>query len=259
MLLITRKLWLAPMILGYCGLGTVSISAQIQPPQAPTAKTPQLNAAPSSSAPSAAESAKKSAILASDSWKKLQSEFHEWLSVQVILTPKQVEQMKARLAAEVRRMSADDLEQFMKDWDAKLQVLSGQDAAEAREWLAQNLMVMADGYRKTFLKQLGLSNVVDMTAAQIEAKILEIQAKQSSMQQQNAAFNRARQQTVQNVEQVHAEWQQQEQQAAKNQGTAAQFNTFQSQYSPRPQVEYAPRYRPAYGGPFGGYGWGYYW
>ena len=244
----TAKLWLTLLALGCGGLFEHTTAAQ-QPP------TP---AVPSSVA-TAADAAKKSAILASDRWKHLQSEFHAWLSVQVILTPQQVEQMKQKLAAEVKSMSASELEQFVNQWDAKLKVLSGADAAEAREWLAQNLMVMADGYRKQFLKELGLSNVTDMSAAQIEQKILEIRAKRNSMRQQNTAFNQTRQQTVQKVEQIHTQWQHEEQQAAKDQATAATFNSYQSQYSPRPQANSPQRYVPAYGGPFGRYGWGYYW
>jgi hypothetical protein len=119
---------------------------------------------------------------------------------------------------------------------------------------------MADGYRKQFLKELGPTDVSEMTAAEVEQMILQIRAKRLSRQKQSAAFNAARQQEVQYAGKVHAEWQKEAQQAAKDAGTASKFGTYQSHYGP-PMREYSTpgRYVPAYGGPFGGYGWGLFW
>ncbi len=122
------------------------------------------------------ESAKKAQILASDRWKKVVQEFDQWLAMQVVYTPQQAQQIKEKLAAQVRTMSAAELEEFLNQWDAKLKVLLGKDAAEARQWLGENLQVMADGYRKQFLKQLGLTDITKMTAAQIEDAIERMRA-----------------------------------------------------------------------------------
>ena len=204
-----------------------------------------------------AEMAKKQAIFSSQAWLDLKAEFHQWLSAQVVMTPQQVEQMKMKLDAEVKTMSAAELQQFVDQWNAKLQVLLGKDGVETREWLAQNLMVMADGYRKQFLQELGITDVTNMTAAQIEQKILEIRAKRNSIRGQRAFFDLTRQKEVEYAHQTHAEWRAEAQQAAKDSGMAPKFDTFQSQYSPVARDNYSPqRYRPAYGGPLGGYGWG---
>jgi hypothetical protein len=212
----------------------------------------------SNSVTDTAESAKKEAILASKAWENMQAEFHNWLAEQVVLTPQQVAELKAKLNEEVDTMSAAELQTFLDEWNAKLRVLLGKDAAEAREWLAQNLVVMADGYRNQFLQELGLTHISDMTAAQIEQKILQIRAKRNSIQKQRAAFEAGRQADVQLATKVHAQWQREADQAAKDFGKAPQMNTYQSHYSPKTYS--ASRYYPAYGGPFGGYGWGsYFW
>ncbi len=238
--------WVASTIVVFCWLG--QLAAAQQPPSG--AAAPEKTSA---------EADKKGAIFASQDWRELKSEFHQWLGEQVVLTPPQVEQFKVKLDQEVKTMSAAELQQFIDQWNAKLKVLLGKDAEEAREWLGQNLVVMADGYRKKFLEELGLTNIADMTAAQIEQKIIEIRAKRMSMRSQRAFFDATRQQEVKYAHTVHAEWRAEAQQAAKDFGKEAQFDDYQSQYSPRPRDNYPQRYRPASGGPFGGYGWGFVW
>src|SRR5690606_18906179 len=100
----------------------------------------------------AAEESKKSRILASERWKQMVEEFHKWLSIQVVYSPQQVEQIKARFDVEIQKMSAAELQHFLDQWDAKLKVLLGKDADEAREWLGQFLSAAADGYRKQTLE-----------------------------------------------------------------------------------------------------------
>ena len=221
------------------------------------AQVQRAPAARDSSTANASESAQKEAILASKAWENMQAEFHDWLSLQVVLTPQQSAELKAKLNAEVDTMSAAELQTFLDQWDAKLKVLLGKDAAEAREWLAQNLVVMADGYRKQFLDELGLTNISDMSAAQIEQKILQIRAKRISLQKQRSEFDASRQQELQFATKVHAQWQREADQAAKDFGKAAKLGTYQSHYSPR-TYNVPARYYPAYGGPFGGYGYGGY-
>ncbi len=185
-----------------------------------------------------AESKKKAQILASDRWKKVVQEFDQWLAVQVVYTPEQAAQIKAKLAAQVQTMSSLELEEFLNQWDAKLKVLLGRDAAEAREWLAQNLQVMADGYRKQFLKQLGITDVTKMTAAQIEEAMERMRADRLALVQQREVFDASRQQQVRIAQQMEAASNTARQEAANNQ--AAQYPTYQSQYSPR-RYDYAPR------------------
>ncbi|HEY2883172.1 MAG TPA: nuclear transport factor 2 family protein, partial [Pirellulales bacterium] len=131
---------------------------------------------------SAADAAKRAEILNSDRWKKVQKEFQEWLSMQVVYTPQQVEKMRAKLNAEINKMSAAELQQFLDQWDAKLKVLLGKDAGEVREWLGEYMSVIADGYRPTFLKKLGITDVSTLSAAQIEEGLDRIRADRLNFQ-----------------------------------------------------------------------------
>ena len=97
------------------------------------------------------EASQKAIILSSDRWKQVQKQFDEWMSVQVVFTPQQAEEYRAKLKAQAQNMSAEELEAFLSEWAAKLEVLRGKDATEARAWLGQNLSIMADGFRKEFL------------------------------------------------------------------------------------------------------------
>lgn len=183
------------------------------------------------------EAAKKAQILASDRWKKVVQEFDQWLSLQVVYTPEQAAQLRAKLAAEVQKMSAEELEQFLNQWDAKLKVLLGKDAAEAREWLAQNLQVMADGYRKKFLQQLGITDITTMTAAQIEDAMERMRAQRMALIDQRQMFDQSRQQQLKIAQQFEDASAASKREAG--QGEAGQFGTFQSQYAPR-QYNYRP-------------------
>jgi hypothetical protein len=134
-------------------------------------------------------------------------------------------------------MSVRDLERFMIDWDEKLEVLQGKDAAEAREWLGQNLSMMADGYRRQFLQQLGIGDVSTMTAAQIEEKLLDLRAERLGFEQERANFNVGRQNAAQRAQQFHADQRVVLQQSGASQ--AAGMGTYQTQYGPR-QYNYQP-------------------
>ncbi len=220
----------------FAGIGVLIALILIEPLARPIVT--RLAAAQISKASDDAESKKKAQILASDRWKKVVQEFDQWLAVQVVYTPEQVAQIKAKLAAQVQTMSASELEEFLNQWDAKLKVLLGKDAAEAREWLAQNLQVMADGYRKQFLKQLGITDVTKMTAAQIEEAMERMRADRLALVQQREVFDASRQQQVRMAQEMEAASNTARQDAANNQ--AAQYPTYQSQYSPR-RYDYAPR------------------
>lgn len=183
------------------------------------------------------EAAQKALILSSDRWQRIESEFRQWLAVQVVYTPLQLERMESKLHTEIQNMSAAELQQFLDQWDAKLKVLLGKDASEAREWLGQYLSVIADGYRPTFLKKLGITDVTNLSAAQIEDELDNLRADRMDFLQQRAVFETSRKLSQQQAQQWQAASNPSLQQAG--QGTAAEYGTFQSPYSPR-QYNYQP-------------------
>lgn len=205
-----------------------------QPVNSPSLTAPNASGQ-SGATPSEAE--QKARILASDHWKRVEQEFHQWLAVQVVMTPRQVEQMKAKLQAQIQHMSAAELSQFLDQWDAKLKVLLGKDASEARQWLGEYLSVIADGYRPQFLKKLGITDVTNLTAAQIEDELDQLRADRLEFQQQRAFFDASRQQSMQRSEQWQAASNASMQEAG--QGTASEYGTYQTPYSPR-EYNYQP-------------------
>ncbi len=238
----------------FCGLALAGL-AHAQAPSGGKSPLPPIKTQPATGrgADAGSDSARRAAILMSDRWRKVELEFQQWLSVQVVYTPRQVEEIKAKLAAEVQSMSPAELEQFLDQWDAKLKILLGKDADEARNWLGEYMSVMADGYRKHFLASLGLTDVTKMSAAQVEEAVDRVRMQRMSIRQQQAAFNQNREQQVQAAEKANA----QARQMAQQQATAAmnrtpKFNMFQSHYSPRPQDSYIPTSRPQmYVNPYG--------
>ncbi len=221
-----QRLRFAAVLFAVLWLGVQEAEAQ-----APLATQKGAAVPPTSSVQTnSSEEAKKNQILSSDRWKKVEQEFSNWLAVQVVYTPQQVEQLKAKLKAEIQRMSAAELEQFLDQWNAKLKVLLGQDAAETREWLGQYLSVIADGARQRFLDKLGITDVSKLSAAQIEAELNNIRAQQLTFQQQRAAFDVGRQQSLQRAQQFHEQQRSVLEQSGV--GQAAGFGTFQTPIAP---------------------------
>ncbi len=201
-----------------------------QPPQPKSdsaAKQPTV-------APNPSDAATKAKILASKEWKQAYDEFQKWLTTQAIYTPADVERIKANLAAQIQALPASELQGFLDDWQARLKVLNGQDFQDAQQWLGEYLSVVTDGFRRRTLQDLGLKDVANMTAAQLEDAIIAIRADRLSRQQQRAAFDQNREQMVQRVQQNRAAAQQRLDQRSSS---AAQFATHESPYRP-------PRYNP---------------
>jgi len=204
----------------------------------PAASTNADLGRPTTNDAAASNAIRRNQILASDRWKRVEHEFAQWLAVQVVCTPEQAERMKAKLQAEIQTMSAPELEQFLDQWDAKLKILLGGNAAEARQWLAANLSVIAEGYRPQFLKRLGITtDVTNLTAAQIEEELDRLRADRMEFEQQHAFFNTSRQFWADRSRQWQTASSTSLQQAG--QGTAGQYDSFQSPYSPR-QYNYQP-------------------
>jgi NADH dehydrogenase/NADH:ubiquinone oxidoreductase subunit G len=224
------------LITCWCGT-TRAIWAQSAKAVNPPLTPPTPKAAAPSVEFSDVEAVKKGELLRSDRWKEIQKQFDQWMAVQVVYTPQQVEQLKAKLAAEVQSMTAAEFEQFLDQWSAKLKLLLGKDADEARQWLGQYLSVMANGYRREFLQKLGVNNVVNMTAAQLEDELNKLRAQRMGLQQQRAAFDIGRQHNVQVAQQFHEDQKSILQQSGV--GQAGEFGTFQTQFGPR-QYNYSP-------------------
>ena len=189
----------------------------------------QSSSAQQSGQAKSGEATAKEAILASPQWNQVYDEFQKWLVSQAIFTPADIDRIKSNLLAQIRVASASELQEILDDWQAKLKVLNGRDFQDAQQWLGEYLSVFADGVRRRRLQTLGLTNVENMTAGQLEDAIIRIRAHRLGAQQRQSAFDQRRQEQVQAVQQSNAARQQARQQARSG---AAQFGTNQSPYRP---------------------------
>jgi uncharacterized protein (TIGR02246 family) len=159
------------------------------------------SAPPSASAAASAEdSAARERILNSPEWHETQRAADEWLSVQKIYTPAEVKQVRTAMAAKIAKMSAPELQNFLDDSKEKFAILLSKQAEEARLWLAQRMAVEVK-LTPEQLKQMR-PNIVDMTAAQVEQRLMEMQAEREQTQQVQQAFDTGRKAQVKNIEQA---------------------------------------------------------
>jgi len=180
------------------------------------------------------DEAAKAKIMASPAWRQANEGFQKWLESQTIYTPEDIARIKAKQLSQIRAMPASELQGFLDDWQARLKVLNGQDFQEAQQWLGEMMSVMVDGFRRQTLKDLGLTDVANMSAAQLEDAIIRVRADRLSRQANRAAFELQRQQMSQTIQQMNAAAQIAQQQ---RNNTAARFATHQSPYRP-------PRFDP---------------
>jgi hypothetical protein len=170
-------------------------------------------------------------ILESDRWQRMGRTLNEWLSVQQVYTAEQVAAIRARLSARASQMTPRELEEFMKDMEERLEVLTSPEAEEARQWLAHFFAT-----RRNPEAQLRRSrpDVLNMTASQIRQELQWLQQHRAGRQQSNAAFSQARALQQQTARGVHDARRQAQARAADSRSSAA-ANQFRSPYAPRPQ------------------------
>lgn len=231
-------------------------------PRAPAAASPAAPAggtkaaAPAAARPAdPADDAKKKEILASSRWRRATFELNEWLTTQSIYDAKEVQGIKADLAARVAKMNSRELTAMLDDMDAKFRILESKPAQDAGAWLAQYLSILSDTKREEVLKQL--PNIGTMTPAQLNQEIVKIQRKRQSMIRAQATFDQTRQAQVDATLKANQEAQQamrRDQRAASTTGYTSPYrpaNTGQRPFDnvsdPGPEMKY-------YVSPWGGVG-----
>jgi hypothetical protein len=134
-----------------------------------------------------AQDAERRKILESDEWRQANRSFNEWLSVQQIYRPEEVDAIKAEMKERIAHMSPQELRDFLKDMQKRLKVLTSPEAEDARLWLKQFMAVARNPEQ-----QLGRNrpDVLNMTASQIRQEILWLQQERENRLQAQAAFDR---------------------------------------------------------------------
>ncbi len=206
-----------------------TLSAFGQSPEADRAKTD-----PSSID---AQEATRRKILDSDRWRRTNRELNDWLSVQQIYSPDEIDAIKSSFAQRIAKMSPRELEDFLKDMESRLSVLTSPEADDARQWLAQFMAVARNPEQ-----QLGRNrpDVLNMTASQIRQELQWLQQTRASRQQSQAAFNRGRAAQSQAARDVRATRQQTTERSRDRSAWPANNPRRPSQYAPQAELRPAP-------------------
>jgi hypothetical protein len=200
-------------------------------PASPPAQAPAAPAKPAATGAAAeAEAAKKAAILNSSRWRRMMFELNEWYTVQPFYDKKQVEQLKANVAASVAKMTSSELEFMLEDMDAKFKLINSPEAQEARNWIGHYLTMASGKKREEMLKEL--PNLATMTAAQMQREVEKLEQQRAAQQRNQQASDEIRQAQVNN--QLAAD-------------RAAQQAYIRQQNQPR-AAYYSPYRAPAAGG-----------
>ncbi len=221
------------------GLSANNLFAQVNPAATKAAldaaKDPKA-ADPLATHPSvleAHESEMRAKVLSDPKWKEVDAMFQKWLVTQPIYSDAEIKRMTNRMIAQRDAMSASELQEFLDDWDTKLKILLGKDAQEAQQWLGVYMANMADGYRRSYLKRMGLDKPGTLTAAQLEQEIVRIRASQKNLDAYAANYQHSSDQRFQAAQNQKASAMQ-ERQFEQNATLGGNYGDsgFQSGYSP---------------------------
>ncbi len=208
----------------------------------PGTRNPPPNGNPPTQPSPGVDSMAKEQILNSAEWRQTQQAYNEWLSIQKIYTPEEVQELKAETRAKIAKMTAPQLQNFLDDANEKVKILLSKQAEDARLWLAQRMAVEVKLSPEDL--KLQRSDIANMTAAQVEQRLLEIEQRRKQTEQAQTAFDNDRQFRIKAMN---------EQAKQDNQDREAALNRAAEDMS-----GYGGYYGGGWGGPPGGVrgGWG---
>ena len=186
-------------------------------------------------------------------WAHVMQQFDEWAAVQQIYTPDQARQWRASIVGKQASLPAAEGKRFAQDLSAKLQVLLGAEARDARKWLADTLAVASDSYARQV--KAGLPDPRTMTAPQMQARLDDFEARETNIKQVESSLQQTRQMQVR-----AAEANERAQEAANAAAWQGGGNLYGSAYHPasNQNQHIYRRYIPPAGRSIG-FGYGFYW
>jgi hypothetical protein len=131
-------------------------------------------------------------------WDQILQLFDEWAAVQQLYSPAQASQWRAQIMSKAAALPPADAQRLAVDLNAKLHVMLGAEAREARKWLSETLAVASDSYAKQV--KAGLPDPRNMTAAQLQARLDEFEGREANMKQFEAGLQSTRQMQVKAIE-----------------------------------------------------------
>jgi hypothetical protein len=184
-------------------------------------------------------------VLKSEAWKNTLAGLDEWLSIQTMYSKKEMAEIRKQVTGRVEKMSADELENFRQDLDAKLQMLLSPEGRDTLGWVAANLAAAAPAYRKKM--DIQYPDVARLTAAQLREQLDRLDQKRSAAQSQTAALERARQARIAGL-QAEQRQEFQERERALDRGAASASSPYHpSGMRQYPNVVSTPQYGWGFG------------
>ena len=203
----------------------------------------------------------KQEILSSARWQRAEQALEDWLSVQNLYTPAEIDQLEARCTARVDAMNLEQLRKYLRDMEARLDVLLSPEVQQARDWVGSYMAVLAAPHREKLQQQL--PDVANMTAPQIEQAVRGfLQAQQihgergaAEQSRRQGEVARGREERAWQVEARDAQMQQRQQVQADRANQRANQARRESMQNARVQGTTTPEWYRRRRGWFGG--WGY--
>jgi DNA-binding transcriptional MerR regulator len=149
-------------------------------------------------ASSGTDSLEREKILNSPEWRQTQQAYKQWLSVQKIYTPAEVARLKAETAAKINSMSVAQLRSLLDSAHEKIQILMSTQAEDARLWLAQRMAVEVRLTPDEIKKER--PDIPNMTAAQLELRLKELEQQRQQTKGAQQAFNQNRQFRIKSID-----------------------------------------------------------
>jgi hypothetical protein len=113
------------LLAGWIGWGLASsCQAQLPAPDAIEPATPEL------------ETQAIKEIMESERWTNLARQFDQWIALQSTYSDAEIEALRSELRNQVAMMKPAQLQHFVEEMEARLQVLLSPEAVEARRWVA---------------------------------------------------------------------------------------------------------------------------
>jgi hypothetical protein len=133
-------------------------------------------------------------VLKSESWRKTMADLDQWYSAQPIYDQKQIGDIKKQTSLRLEAMSAEQLEEFRQDVEAKLAVLQSAEGHDTLKWVAANQAAAAPAYRKKL--DIQYPDVAGLNAPQLRGQLELIAEKRAASQNRTAQLERAREARV---------------------------------------------------------------
>jgi hypothetical protein len=112
--------------------------------------------------------------------------------------PKQVKKLKQQFKEKIQNMSPEELDEFRSDLDARLHILMGDEARDARRWLSDTLSVASDKYAKKVLADL--PDVANLTSPELLSELDRFENRRAQTRQSVAATQQAQRDRTKSVQ-----------------------------------------------------------